>query len=340
MRSRLIRFITIFLVLFGAASAAIASAPKLTCDSPTFEFGEVEVTQSVEHTFVLKNAGDAAVEITKTEAHCGCTVASLSDKIIPPGSESTLTVSVDLKGQKGHVIKTVDVLSNDPAKPKLTLSMDGMALTSLNIVPDRLLFGRVAQDSTAEKTIELTANRPAVIHVREVTTTCPNLTTSVETVTDGETYRVHVKLKPPISGSGINSSITIKTDRTGYESVLIPVLATVVGEIVVSPVEIVLTDIGQTPVNRYVILSPGKTKDFKITKVDVPLDSIKAEVSAVSAGTYRVRLSNLIANAQLAGKSLKISTDLPSMPTISIPFRVDLPSTRSSTTQPIAAQER
>ena len=69
-----------------APVAPLTNAPRLVCEQPTFEFGELDESAVVEHEFVLRNAGTAPLNITSVRAACGCTVASLQDPIVQPGT--------------------------------------------------------------------------------------------------------------------------------------------------------------------------------------------------------------------------------------------------------------
>jgi len=47
--------------------AKLASGPKITVDKAVHDFGSIKATESVEHVFVLRNAGDADLKIEKVK---------------------------------------------------------------------------------------------------------------------------------------------------------------------------------------------------------------------------------------------------------------------------------
>lgn len=53
----------------AAGNAAIAKegAPKITADEAVFEFGAIAPTDSVEHVFQIRNAGDADLKIERVQ---------------------------------------------------------------------------------------------------------------------------------------------------------------------------------------------------------------------------------------------------------------------------------
>jgi hypothetical protein len=59
---------TAALALVFSAGAVMAAAPKLVTDIESRDFGEVDETVPVKHTFTLTNKGDAPLKITKIES--------------------------------------------------------------------------------------------------------------------------------------------------------------------------------------------------------------------------------------------------------------------------------
>lgn len=47
----------------------------------------------------------------------------VSSAIVKPGEKGAITVSVDTTAKSGRLYKAVEVFSNDPVRPKLTLTL-------------------------------------------------------------------------------------------------------------------------------------------------------------------------------------------------------------------------
>jgi hypothetical protein len=114
--------LAVFCALCGSASAG---TPHLVCTDTAFDFGTVASTQMVTRAFILKNDGDAPLVIEKVRSSCGCTTTTLSDKITPPGSNCTVTVTMTMKARSGAQHKALYVHSNDPTQPILQIRMTG-----------------------------------------------------------------------------------------------------------------------------------------------------------------------------------------------------------------------
>ncbi|MEK7821989.1 MAG: DUF1573 domain-containing protein, partial [Planctomycetota bacterium] len=91
--------------------------PRLTVPESIHSFGQIYRGEKVRHHFLLKNAGEAELEIRRVRASCGCTAAEPSQKVVPPGGEAHVEVTFDSKNFVGKVTKTVMVDTNDPSEP-------------------------------------------------------------------------------------------------------------------------------------------------------------------------------------------------------------------------------
>src|SRR5207302_11381425 len=102
-------------LLLFAAGARADVGPRLAIDQPVFDFGTVERGTRVDHTFGLVNRGDAELRIEHVKSSCSCTVAVLSERVVPPGGEARVAVALDTGRLAGRTTKTITVYTNDPA---------------------------------------------------------------------------------------------------------------------------------------------------------------------------------------------------------------------------------
>lgn len=124
-----VSFATAALVLAGlpvaaqeAADATSGASPKAVIASPIADLGEVSRGETTTHDFIIKNEGDAPLEITEVRPACGCTVAEY-DEIIPPGGTGKVHAELDTSGVSGAASKAITVFTNDPANPRLQLTL-------------------------------------------------------------------------------------------------------------------------------------------------------------------------------------------------------------------------
>jgi hypothetical protein len=103
----------------------LADAPKVFFENAVFNFGTIKQGQKVSHEFKFKNEGKSNLVIRKVTTSCGCTTINPNDKEIKPGESSSLTAVFDSSGKMGEQNKSIVIVTNDPKKQKITLSITG-----------------------------------------------------------------------------------------------------------------------------------------------------------------------------------------------------------------------
>lgn len=104
-------------------SIAGAGAPSVVLGETHYQIkdtsGDVEIT----HDFMIRNAGNGVLEITRVSPGCGVKVVDY-DKAIPPGREGKVTLKVNTASckmaKKYSLVKT-----NDPKMSSFTLVFEG-----------------------------------------------------------------------------------------------------------------------------------------------------------------------------------------------------------------------
>ena len=307
-----------------AAPAAAQHAPVIVCEQPVYEFGEVEPTTPVEHTFTIRNKGDLTLEIKRVQPSCGCTTAQISQMTLKPGETATLPAHVNLQGRSGVQEKHILIESNDPQTPNLMLTLKGTVRQDFMLAPDRLTPGQLRGDQPSAMEVVFNNNTTQAVKVVRVETSNSNLAATVSAVTEGKTYRISVLTVPPLRSGPFDGTVRIFTDSPTRPVFDVPVGAVVMGAIVVAPPQLLLTQ-GGDPVTRYIILRPGVTQQFKVLNVEPPDPAIKWEQTAFGANGVRIQLSNMTGRPEINGKSVKITTDAETMREILVPVTVVSP---------------
>ncbi|MGZ8854278.1 MAG: DUF1573 domain-containing protein, partial [Thermoanaerobaculia bacterium] len=105
-----------------AAEKAADKAPRLTVVESVKDFGTVPKGEKLDWSFVVKNTGNADLEILAARPSCGCTVADF-DKIIKPGQSGKVTAHVDTTNFAGPIAKAVTIDTNDPSTPSAQVTI-------------------------------------------------------------------------------------------------------------------------------------------------------------------------------------------------------------------------
>ena len=304
-----------------AQAPAEEHAPKIACAEPTFNFGEMESSKDVEHTFLLKNEGDLSLEIRQVRPSCGCTVASISQNTIPPGGQAEVTTRLSLRGRQGAQHKTISVESNDPKQPTFILTLEGTAVEEIHIQPNQIFFGRITTGSSVTSVVEVKIQSTNAVKITQLTPNSSNLTATAESSADGKLIRLFIGTQPPLSRGTLRGNVHVEMDHPKYPSVDIAVSAFVVADVTFAPEELPVLESVGLPASRYVLVRSETGKTFKILKVETPLPSMTSSVKPVESGGYQIELGNIPPTREVEGKSVRIQTDLEGVDDIVIPFR-------------------
>jgi len=109
-----------------ATSMAVTEKPAPVAQIPerSYDFGTMHEDRDFVHTFNIKNAGTCDLVIEKIIPDRGSRVARY-DRVIPPGGEGTITLSVNARSCSGGAKKSALVTCNDPQTPNFSLVLTG-----------------------------------------------------------------------------------------------------------------------------------------------------------------------------------------------------------------------
>lgn len=307
-------------------AAEAPPAPQIACDEPNYNFGSAESSQTVEHEYLLRNNGKLTLEISQVRPSCGCTVANISEKSVPPGGESRVTARLSLAGRNGHQHKTIVVESNDPQQPQFMLSLEGDVATPMSIQPERVIFGQIGPDAAVTSVVTVASSTDA-FHISGLDAGSAGLQATSETVEEGKQYRLFISTKPPLPPGGFSGVVKVNTDHPARPYFEIPVAAAVLSDIMVAPQELSINAPAGQNVSPFVVLRSGLGHPFTISEVTPPDPSMQVAVEPFGPDGFRVTLTNVVVSPDLNGKVVRITTSSESMREILVPFRITIPQT-------------
>ncbi len=308
----------VFTALFYKQQSNAENGPKLYCPSPTYDFGVKENTQIIEHTFLLQNMGSDTLIIKNVRTSCGCTMAKMPKKTLIPGEKTEVQVFFNLNGKRGSQNKKVIIESNDPLNPVFYLTIQGVASAEVYFDPPSLTFKNIYKDTREEKTVTLISNSTLPVKITKIVLNSKEFSARLE-----KESVIVVETVPPLRDGTISTLLTVYTNHPEYQKEVIRVSAYVIGELLVSPKWIVLSE-GTKPVTRYINIEPGAIKKFKVTNVELPAPYLKADIAMKDGEYCKIKISNLRATKDIDGKYIKITTDVKEKKTILIPIKVNL----------------
>lgn len=109
------------------SQSSSSSSPRLVCDNPELDFGNKSRTNIIHHVFIIKNAGDAPLMISRVHACCGAETR-LTLNSVPAQTNTIFEITLSLSGRIGPMHKSIYIHSNDQANPIFQLRIKGNIL--------------------------------------------------------------------------------------------------------------------------------------------------------------------------------------------------------------------
>jgi len=280
-------------LLVATAGGVDDLQPRLALEQGIFDFGTVERGVPVDHTFHLPNRGSAELRVDHVKSSCGCTVAVVSEREIPPGGEARVSVTLDTARLGGRTTKTVSVYTNDPDSPVVPLTLTGQVAADLIVTPSPLYFGHVRRGDGSHHEVTVTPGRPGAHYaVERVEDTSRPIHARVEPRSDGPGQRVVVELDPEMPLGRFNETLTLHTTSPREPVMTLAVLGSVEGDLIVLPPQVAfgVTRGGAAPERDLYIRNRG-ARPVVVTRVVVPEDVATYTLRPVQDGLeYRLTL--------------------------------------------------
>jgi hypothetical protein len=142
-------------------------APRLTIVQPVKDYGTVPKGQKLEWSFLIKNTGNADLQILAAKPGCGCTVADF-DKVIKPGQTGKVTAHVDTTNFSGPIAKPVTLETNDPNTPTAQLTINAIVKPYVEAYPAGFVRFQLLQGETDTQTVTLYSDEQEPFEIKEV----------------------------------------------------------------------------------------------------------------------------------------------------------------------------
>lgn len=296
-------------------------APLAHCTSPNHNFGTLDNTNTVVHTFVIANKGDAPLQIKRTVSSCACAVAKLDRDIIMPGKTADVTATLILDGLVGDIKKLILLETNEPANRFLQLTVACRATTELAADPGMIRFGNADPNAESRTNVQVTCYSGENIRITDATSDSQYFACDFDSTGNGTNLQVSVRTIPPVPEGRHAGWITLRTSHPRRPELKLRVIATAMNDISIVPKEIALPAGSRIPVTRSIAIRTRDDQPFTVSEVIVAMPKATARIVRRSPGDYRVIVKNLIGADHVEGQTIRILTDLPEFQEITIPIR-------------------
>jgi len=217
-------------ILAIVCTSAATADPKIQINTK-FDFGTVAQGSKVDLKYELKNVGDAPLKIGPIQPSCGCTDASTTLEMVPPGKTAAIKAVFNAGGYRGKVTKTIAVQTNDPKNQNVQLVFSGYVQPQVEVMPSNINFGKLAKGKKFSQTVIVKALKPAGFQITGVETHSNIISAGPAR----KSARVAGAWEIPITVNSANANvgrifdtITVKTNRESQGITIIRVLGSIV----------------------------------------------------------------------------------------------------------------
>jgi len=138
-------------------------APVVDAPETRFAFGTVGVGAEGSHEFVIRNTGDAPLELTRGATSCTCTVSDFEEseggssgaRVVPPGGSTKLKVQWRGKGDGGPFRQQASVSTNDPRRPQVAFVVEGTVVPTYKVSPAVITLPKLSAGSGASAAVRV-----------------------------------------------------------------------------------------------------------------------------------------------------------------------------------------
>lgn len=173
------------------ATAAAEKAPRLTLIEPVKDFGTVPKGEKLDWSFVVKNTGNADLEILAAKPACGCTVADF-DKVIKPGQTGKVTAHVDTVSFAGPIAKGVTLETNDPSTPTAQVTIHAVVKPYVEAHPAGFVRYTLLQGDADTQSITLYSEEQEPFEITKIETPGDHVKVSYKKITDAAQFAPNV----------------------------------------------------------------------------------------------------------------------------------------------------
>lgn len=330
-RPVILAYVAVLLAALAGAQEKAVPRPKAVVDEPLTILQPIPKGDKVTHDFFIRNEGDAALELAEVISSCGCTVASF-DKTIAPGETGKVHAELDTQAFLGPISKSITVLTNDAANPRLVLTMQTEVVPVVYAKPGYVRFLFVQGMSGGSVTQTVFASKVEDFQVTGVTSPYPFIKTSFREAkpeerlaeASGRQWRVEATIESSAEVGPLREPIRVQTNHPRQSELEIPLSGFVRPLFAATPA---MLDFGAIEVSEkknygFAFINFG-ADPVEIKKVEVTLPGITAQPKALRPG-HRFQIELTFTPEMAKGVqtgAVRIFTTSAKVPIFEVPLR-------------------
>ncbi len=154
-------------------------APKAVVVDGIYDFGSMQVDQTLTHTFTIRNDGEGVLKLKYDRSTCKCTMAELKKKELAPGESTKVGLEWTPKALDPNFSQAAYLKTNDPNNEEIALTVSGRVDSLFDITPTGVWYlGEMNRDKPTEFSGKITSRVQEEVEFKEAS--CKNPLVSVQ----------------------------------------------------------------------------------------------------------------------------------------------------------------
>lgn len=332
MRPRLA--LTLLFSLLIAGQVIAQPAPKAVPVEPIKNFDIVARGEQLVHDFLIKNEGDATLEISDVHPACGCTVVNFDAKI-EPGKTGKVAAKVDTQDFAGPISKSIAVFTNDKTNPKLQLVVKADVKPYIGVEPGYARFNYVQGEPLRPISQTLWSEDGRDINIVRATPPYAHIKASFREAKEeerkkeakGRQWRIDIELMPDAPVGALKDYVEVETDHPKQKLVKMPISGFVRPRQHITPMDIDFGEIEAValPLQRSLHFTNFATEGIEVAKVETGLPGVTLTATPNDKQPGHRLMLTLTLGPEMAkgdfSTSIKITTTDKQKPFILLPIK-------------------
>lgn len=283
------------------------------------DFGTVARGSKVRHVFRVVNTTNEDVHIADYRTKCGCTDVKLGARDVPPGTQTTIEVTLDTTRFQGYKPSGLTLIFDRPQYVQVDLNLSSFIRADVMLSPGGVDFQTVPRGSNGTQTLNLTYyGAKADWAVTKLTTITEHVSAElreVNRVPGTVQYQLTATLHPTTPPGHFRDEITLSTNDPDSPTIPISVSASVQAALTVAPGILNLGRMRPGQSIKKTVLVRG-SKPFKVTGATCPKPDLTAAAALGEAKPFQTVTVTFTAPSAPGpyNATLEIATDIDGEP--------------------------
>jgi hypothetical protein len=218
---RFLRIALSIVLLLSAARLDASEQPKAEFTSMLFDFGKVVEGEKIRSHFVVRNRGTVTLNITGFRMSTPLQALRVPPEI-RPGGEEILEFVLDTSGLKGDFEGRIILTLNDPQLSEPELVFRGRVLPRMEVLPVPAFYVAGTRGQPKQSSLEIVNHLPEPVVITAVQHPTERFTTKLETLVEGQRYKLTLTLNPAGPGGKHTETIVLRTSNASLPLFQIP----------------------------------------------------------------------------------------------------------------------